>query len=675
MLYDIPLLFMKIRVRSGTIKTLLQCGITMSFLCLAGSGFSQSHKKDSLENSIKTGGEDTNKVNALNSIARFTANDDLVKARGYANRAVMLANTLVSNGDISALKSLANSYHILGVICFYESNYPGALTNYFESLNIRKKISDKAGLAASYNNIAIIYKHQGNYAEAIKHHFSSLKIEEENGNKQAIGMSYNNIGIIYEEQDELEEAIKNYGMAIQIGREINDKEGMANAYNNLGIVYKKQKNYTEALANYFLALELRKEVGYVKGILGSYNNIASLYFAQGNYEEALKNHRISLSMAKASNNELSTAMSYINIGLVYSKQKKFTEAEKYLKDGLNYSISINNKQIITESYSALSSLYNDTKDYKKALDNFKLYVINKDSLLNNHNKEEIMRSAMQYEFEKQSAVAKVEQEKREAVQNEELKKKSAQVKLYIVICILTIILFVAIVLQMRNKRKTEKLKLENSLIDLEQKALRLQMNPHFIFNALNSIQGFITENNQASAKKYLSKFARLMRLIMENSAEKTVSLQNEIEVLNDYLELTSLRFSNAFTFTIEVDEKIDVSNAEIPPMLLQPFVENAVLHGIAAKESNGLIHISFLQKEGIIECTIEDNGVGRQKAMEQKPDAHKSTGMMVTEERLKVFGEHNHVKSKLRVIDLFDTFGNACGTKVILEIPMQLAWT
>jgi hypothetical protein len=361
--------------------------------------------------------------------------------------------------------------------------------------------------------------------------------------------------------------------------------------------------------------------------------------------------------------------------LIYIKQYKFDEAEKSLNKALSYYKSINSKLPLMEAYNAFTALYTAKKDYKKALDFFRLYVANKDSILNDNNKKEIMQSSLQYEYEKKSAVAKVEQEKKEAIQHEELQKRDAQIKLYIALCILILILFVAAFLQMRNRRRTEKLKLENSLIELEQKALRLQMNPHFIFNALNSIQGFITENNSASAKKYLSKFARLMRLIMENSALKTVSLQNEIDVLNDYLELTSLRFPGKFSFRIEVDEDIDASNAEIPPMLLQPFVENAVLHGIAAKESEGMIRIHFHKKNALIECTIEDNGIGRQKAMESKLHGHKSTGMLVTEERLKAFSEASDVKANLQIIDLFDNFGNAGGTKVILEIPMQLTWT
>lgn len=633
----------------------------------------QQNVKDSLQAVIQKAAKDTNQVNALNGLARQAINENLEEAKVFAQQALALGKQLPA--DRSALKGIADAYHVLGIIAFYQDDFPKALQNYSGSLALRKTIGDRKGIAASQNNMAIIYRAMGNYAEALKSHYASLKIEEENGDQQAAGLSYNNIGIVNELLEEYEEAIRNYEKAVNLAREAHDTQGMGNAYNNIGIVWKKQGKYDKALENYTLALELRKEVGYPKGIFESYNNIGTIYYTLGNYVEALKIHELSLAISTKANYELGMANSRLNTGLVYIKQKQFAKAEPLLKNALAYYQSIHYKQNIVEAYEALTALYCDRKDYKQAMDYLRLYVAQKDSLVNDNTKRELLQASMKYDYEKKEAVAKVEQEKKEAIQNEELQKRATQVKLYIALCILIVIVFVGIFLQMRNRRNTEKLRLENSLIDLEQKALRLQMNPHFIFNALNSIQGFITENNQASARKYLSKFARLMRLIMENSAKKTVSLQNEIDVLNDYLELTRLRFPEKFSFEIGVDEEIDATGCEIPPMLLQPFVENAVLHGLAAKESDGRIVIRFHKKQDMIECVIEDNGVGRKQAMANKLHSHKSTGMLVTEERLKAFGEQNAVKTSLEIIDLFDNFGNACGTRVILDIPMQLNWT
>lgn len=643
-------------------------------VCSIANASAQQNVVDSLKTVIRKAADDTNKVNALNSLARHTLDEDFTQAKVYAQKAVALAKVLSADQSVPALRGLANAYHVVGIAFFYEDNFPEALHNYSESLAIREKIGDRKGIGASHNNMALIYGDMGNYAEALKSHYASLKIDEESGDKQAIGLSYNNIGNVNEALEEYEEAIRNFEKAVALGKEAGDKLGMANAYNNIGIARKKQGHYEEALENYLLALELRKEAGSLKGVSESYNNIGILYYNIGNYSESLKNHEQSFAIASKAGHELGMANSRLNESLVYLKLKQFSKAEPVLKNALRYYQTIHFKQNIMEAYQALTILYKEKKDYKQAMEYLQLYVAQKDSLVNDNTKRELMQSAMKYDYEKKEAVARVEQEKKDAIRNEELEKRATQVKLYISLCILIVILFVAVFLQMRSKRKTEKLQMENSMMELEQKALRLQMNPHFIFNALNSIQGFISENNASAARKYLSKFARLMRLIMENSARKTVSLQDEIDVLSNYLDLTALRFPDKFRFSISVEEGIDTSACEIPPMLLQPFVENAVLHGLAAKESDGQIRISFRKKQEMIVCTIEDNGQGRQKAMERKQHSHKSTGMLVTEERLRAFGEQNEVKTTLEIIDLFDTFENACGTRVILGIPMQLNW-
>lgn len=643
-------------------------------LSLTPSLFSQQNMEDSLLSVIKHARQDTNKVNALNALARHSLNKSLDEAQQYAERALSLAKTLSADSSVASLKGLANAYHVLGVVAFYEDDFLKALDHYSASLAIRLKINDRQGMAASYNNMAIIYNDFGNYKEALQSHYASLKIEEENGNKQAAGLSYNNIGIVNEVLEEYPEAIKNYEKAIALARKVNDKQGMGNAYNNIGIVLKKQGRYDEALRNYNIALELRKEIGYPKGIFESYNNIAIIYYTLGDYEEALKNHELSLAISTKNNYELGAANTRLNIGLVYLKQKKFAQSEPLLKEALRYYQNIQYKQNIVEAYEALTALYNDQGNYKKGMEYMRLYVAQKDSLLNSNTKRELLQSSVRYEYEKKEAIAKVEQEKKEAIHHEELEKKATQVKLYIALCILILIIFAGVFLQMRNRRRTEKLKLENSLIELEQKALRLQMNPHFIFNALNSIQGFIIDNDPLSARKYLVKFARLMRLIMENSARKTVSLQNEISVLDDYLELTTLRFPGKFNFNISKDEAIDAEACEIPPMLLQPFVENAVLHGLAARGEGGQLTVRFHKRDNHLECIIEDNGIGRGKAMQNKLHSHKSTGMLVTEERLKAFGEQQEMQARLQIIDLFDTFGSGCGTRVVLEIPMQPLW-
>ena len=230
--------------------------------------------------------------------------------------------------------------------------------------------------------------------------------------------------------------------------------------------------------------------------------------------------------------------------------------------------------------------------------------------------------------------------------------------------------------QLRKKHKfeTKVLEIEKQVFDLEQKALRLQMNPHFIFNSLNSIQSFIVNNNSEKATLYLAKFAQLMRLILSNSSEPFVPVKDEMKALAYYMDIENLRFDNRFDYKIIVDTEIDEDFIGIPPMVIQPYVENAILHGIIHKNTRGNISISLSLQSDTILCVVEDDGVGRIKAMEIKDQSgfkHKPRGMIITKERLEILNKQAKGRISVNVIDLKDENENALGTKVEIIIPFK----
>jgi len=230
--------------------------------------------------------------------------------------------------------------------------------------------------------------------------------------------------------------------------------------------------------------------------------------------------------------------------------------------------------------------------------------------------------------------------------------------------------------RMRRKHKMEKkvLQIEKQLFDIQQKALRLQMNPHFIFNSLNSIQSYILNNDVDLAVNYLGRFSQLMRLILSNSRESVVPLADELMAIRHYLEIEKLRFEEKFTYSIMVDAEIDDEFTGVPPMIIQPYVENAIIHGLIHKSTSGHITIRFQEKKSSLLCSIEDNGVGRAKASEIKRQSGlntKSRGMMITKERLEILNKKTDEKFSINVIDLKDKEGKPCGTRVELLISFQ----
>lgn len=207
-----------------------------------------------------------------------------------------------------------------------------------------------------------------------------------------------------------------------------------------------------------------------------------------------------------------------------------------------------------------------------------------------------------------------------------------------------------------------------------QQALSQQMNPHFIFNSLNSIQYYILKNDKTTSNRYLAKFSRLMRMILNNSQHQQITIQEELEALSIYIELESLRFKDKFEYTIIVDEKLDTSIYKIPPLLLQPYIENAIWHGLMHKEEGqGVLTIELKMKENIILCTITDNGVGRDKAAEiksKKTHTYASHGTKITGNRLKLISTLNNIQMQINYIDLKDDKGKVTGTKVEITIPL-----
>lgn len=229
--------------------------------------------------------------------------------------------------------------------------------------------------------------------------------------------------------------------------------------------------------------------------------------------------------------------------------------------------------------------------------------------------------------------------------------------------------------RVRQVRKEERMKanFDKKLANVEMTALRAQMNPHFIFNCLNSIDYYIVKNETQKASDYLNSFSRLIRLILQNSRSNYVNLKDELEALRLYMKMESLRFDDKFEYEIDVEGNIDLEAIEIPPMLLQPYIENAIWHGLMHKKGSGKVRLKLCKRGENIICYIEDNGIGREKAMEYKSKSstkRKSMGMQITKDRINMINKLYDSNTNVEIIDLKDVEGQALGTRVELIIPI-----
>ncbi len=243
-------------------------------------------------------------------------------------------------------------------------------------------------------------------------------------------------------------------------------------------------------------------------------------------------------------------------------------------------------------------------------------------------------------------------------------------RLFLVLLFLLGLYLLIQVIRDRAKKSSE---IKEKMIELRMQALRAKMNPHFIFNTINSIQYFLTTNEKRTALEYLSKFARLMRLTLEFSDKTTISISEELESLKLYLDLEKLRFENKFDYKIDIEPQIDTRRMMIPHMLIQPYVENAVKHGIQNKIDKGMVKISVKKKDNEIYYVIEDNGIGIRKSLELKQQENiqqKSSGMEITRDRINLLNLEQKENERLEITDLSEESTEKTGTKVEITIPI-----
>jgi len=393
----------------------------------------------------------------------------------------------------------------------------------------------------------------------------------------------------------------------------------------------------------------------------------------------------------------------LNIGTGFAGEKKYSLGLKYAQEGFERSKKYGAKlyderSYIIDGYELLSDIYHHLGKDDTAYSYLKKYATLKDSI---QNKQFSWRLNNQLNNYKKQAEDEKKQE-RILLLNKDNQIKDAQLKQASTSKNFLIgglfVLFIAGIFIYRSatlKRKTEKLRreqLENNLrvqqlenektqaelqqqaAELEMRALRAQMNPHFIFNCLSSINRIILRNETQAASDYLTRFSRLIRMVLINSQRSMIPLEDELQMLRLYLDMERMRFKNSFDYRITFANTIDEGAALVPPLLLQPFCENAIWHGMMQKEGQGHLQIELSMEENILCCMICDDGIGREKAAELKTksaEKEKSMGLTITAQRLALLNKNTNVETFYTIEDILDENENVGGTKVVLRIAYQ----
>lgn len=574
-------------------------------------------------------------------------------------------------------KILAVSYNQKGVLNTNKGNYTEAMIFYRMALQIRTTIGDRKGSGNTLNNMGLVSKNEGNYPKAISYHLEALKIRESIPDSEGLGASYNNIGSVYFAQNNYKEALENYRKALQIRQNIQDKKGIAVTSNNIGNMYMKEGNYKTALENYLLVLNAAIAINDKKLAAECYNNIGTCYDRQNKFNLAISNFQMALAIHEEIGDNYGMITTYKNLGLTFMDNHKYDDVVFYLNKAMNLAVKLNAKDQEMILYRDYAMLYAQMKRYKEAFESQKRYSEIKDTILSTEKNQQIAELQTLYETEKKDKEIDL-LNKDKALKTEQLKSERTFRNAILFGSIMALLIVIILLNRYRvvneQRKKTEHAEFEKELHELQMKALRSQMNPHFIFNCLNSVQRYILKNDKNNAVEYLQKFATLMRLILDNSEKNMVTLHDEIKMLDLYMHLEALRFDQGMDIELSIDPELQQEEIMIPSMILQPYVENAILHGLMHKEDKGKIKIEVRKQENMLKCVIEDNGIGREMAAEiksRKTIRHQSKGLNITKARVELLNYMNNSSNTIVITDLKDRQNNPLGTRVEVVIPVM----
>ncbi|WP_299781705.1 histidine kinase [uncultured Formosa sp.] len=581
-----------------------------------------------------------------------------LKASGNSKKAIIqfekaleIAQSSNNNEKLATIANYTgNTYVSIG-------DFTASNKIYLLALKASKKTANSGETAKISMNLASNYNYIGDYEKATKYGLYALKVKETTHNLERICYHYIAMGNIFRENDNVvkwEEYVrKAYKMKdVKDCASISD---IAKIYNSLGGLAVRKEKLEQALMYYDTLMVLSKKANYKQGINTALTNSAGVYKQLNNFSKAL---------------ELSTeAEQYFGENPYESIFNKNFKAELYnLTEQYKKGLSLVNENIqkeeinyySTEKLKTLELLYQlnyNLKNYEKAFFWNDSLRSTETLLRDQHIRESFEELETKYETEKK--------EQQIEILTTENKLKNQRINAGIaIVSFLTISIF--LILYILNIRKKQAILKQN---DLQQQVLRTQMNPHFMFNVLGSIQNFMMQNDTRKASNFLSQFATLTRATLNNSTAETISLADEMNMIKNYIELEKMRKQNKFDYTIEYDNDLEVDFIQIPPMLIQPFIENSIKHGFKNVNKGGLLKISITDKIHWIEFVIEDNGEGLTNKTD-KQNSHKSMAMSIFEKRRKLIQQKYKTDFKFEILNLKDKYPKQSGVRITISIPI-----
>lgn len=572
-------------------------------------------------------------------------------------------------------RGLATTCDHLAYVCFSQSKYNEALRYSNESIALYNSQRDTTGVLGALDLTTQIYLKRGEFDKGFNIAQTNLQISSRRGDSVRIKSVLLGLGSLCM-------GIEDYSLALTYYRAVFEHFTAADSMALLhteDLIWAKME-YAEIYSH----LKLFDSALYRYGFLDTSNlhekdlriflvSKGEYFLLSGRYEEALPLLLRGLAIHSRLNDGNEIVRTVLDVAEAYDHLHNDAEARRYARWGLALGLGSNARQRVRDAYKVLYSIYDREGKTDSAYAYYRAYIQTKESLTDDQTKGRFAANAYlnRIELLNNEKLIKEQQLKRESL------IRNALIGFVLLVVLISFLVLRNILLTRRNEKlmnENTRKELLHKSSEMEMQALRAQMNPHFIFNCLNSINRFIVKNEPEAASDYLTQFSRLIRQVLNNSKKAWILLEDEIEMLRLYLDMEKLRFKDAFTYSFVYGNGVDPAGLFIPPLLIQPFVENAIWHGLMHKKGNGSVTLAFLVEGEMLQCAIVDNGVGRAVRAASGPGAtpYKSVGIQMTKDRLALINhELKEEKVMFNIEDVVDQEGMPAGTRVNLRIRFR----
>ncbi|SEL15305.1 Tetratricopeptide repeat-containing protein [Aquimarina amphilecti] len=566
----------------------------------------------------------------------------------------------------------ARSLKRLGVIYMYSEDTDLAYNYFNRAKRIANDEKDYFLIADIQSDIGLLFQRKSDYKESLNNLMEAYYFFKDEKPSVEKHKSLNRLGILYSKLNKNDRSVDIFSEALDVAILLGEKDREITSYINLAVIETQVGNFEKAIALYkkILNKSIDDNLTYQNQKRTCYNNLAFNYYKVKKYDSSLVYANKSLAIKPDKLFDSRVGQTYRTLGNVYLDIGVYKKAEYNLNKALSIAEEYEIKTAVIDAYKDLCRYHKKTENYKEALEYYEKFTSLESKLLNENFSEQISKIESSKVIEqKDVAYASLSKEKAE-----DKKEFESDIERIIWIVSLVLIAIIGMIVLYVYRNRVHLAEKQKQISTMKLFALRSQMNPHFIFNTINGVQNSILKSDKFSAYNYLSKFSQSIRLILDNSNDSFIRLQKELDLIRVYVDLEKIRFRNKLDFTLKVDHNIEEQNPYIPAMILQPIIENSIIHGISNKPEGGLVSLIIAPNNDNLKIIIEDNGIGREEAKKikmSKPKGFVGITSINTKQRVDILVKSGYKDARYYFEDLFDDSNEVKGTRSILILPLK----